>query len=62
MIGDHVPLIGTEDRYLDYIAKVVDADPPLTAEQRARLQLLLSPVAVDLRTRLDNRTAIVAVV
>jgi hypothetical protein len=29
--------------------KIVDAAPPLTPAQRARLRVLLSPVAVDLR-------------
>ncbi len=35
------------DDYRDYIKKIVDAAPPLTPEQRARLRMLLSPVAVD---------------
>jgi hypothetical protein len=33
------------ERLEDYIARVVDAAPPLTAEQRDRLALLLRPVA-----------------
>lgn len=32
-----------EDRYRDYIQKIVDAAPPLTPEQRARLRVLLAP-------------------
>ncbi len=31
----------------DYIKKIVDAAPPLTPEQRARLRELLRPVAVQ---------------
>ena len=38
------------DDHRDYIKKIVDAAPPLTPEQRARLRVLLSPVAVDPRT------------
>lgn len=34
----------------EYIRQIVDAAPPLTPEQRARLQVLLSPVVVDPRT------------
>lgn len=34
------------DGYDDYIRKIVDAAPPLTPEQRARLRELLSPVAI----------------
>lgn len=38
------------DDYRVYIKRIVDAAPPLTPEQRARLRVLLSPVAVDPRT------------
>lgn len=38
-----------DDRYDEYIKKVVDAAPPLTPEQRARLRVLLAPVAVNPR-------------
>lgn len=40
--------------YLDhseYIKRIVDAAPPLTPEQRARLRELLRLVAVDPRTQ-----------
>ena len=33
------------ERLADYIKRTVDAAPPLTAEQRDRLALLLRPVA-----------------
>ncbi|AMU29993.1 hypothetical protein [Mycobacteroides abscessus] len=35
------------DDHREYIKKMVDAAPPLTPEQRARLRMLLSPVAVE---------------
>jgi len=35
------------DDYREYIEKIVDAAPPLTSEQRARLRELLRPVAVQ---------------
>jgi hypothetical protein len=38
------------DDYYDYINKIVDAAPPLTPDQRARLRVLLRPVAVAPRT------------
>ncbi|WP_343709362.1 hypothetical protein [Mycobacterium sp.] len=37
----------TSDDYRDYIKKIVDAAPPLTPEQRARLRELLRPVTVQ---------------
>jgi hypothetical protein len=35
--------VSSDDRYSDYIKKIVDAAPPLTPEQRARLRELLRP-------------------
>ncbi|WP_206613698.1 hypothetical protein [Mycolicibacterium elephantis] len=37
----------TSDDYHDYLKKIVDAAPPLTPEQRARLRELLRPVAMQ---------------
>lgn len=39
----------------EYIKRIVDAAPPLTPEQRARLRELLRPVAVDPRTQATAR-------
>jgi len=33
-----------EDRYRDHIKRIVDAAPPLTHEQIAKLRVLLAPV------------------
>ena len=41
--GSTVP----SDDHREYIKKIVDAAPPLTPEQRARLRELLRPVAVQ---------------
>lgn len=42
------------DDHRDYIKKIVDAAPPLTPEQRARLRELLRPGALELRTETEN--------
>jgi hypothetical protein len=42
------------DDHRDYIKKIVDGAPPLTAEQRARLRVLLRPVAVDPSTNVTT--------
>ncbi len=42
------------DDHREYIKRIVDAAPPLTAEQRARLRELLRPVAIDPRTADPN--------
>jgi hypothetical protein len=45
--------VPSED-HSEYIKRIVDAAPPLTAEQRSRLRELLRPVAIDPRTAEPN--------